>query len=386
MLTLTHLLMLWVLLFNSIVNPVPATQDKPPLKVALDLLQEENWVGTRTTWHVTVTPGRATSVEDLMLYSADRTVWQLIETVTLPGPVKRATTFTVSAVPIRVGKLTPAARVRYTIDGEKQETFVSAVDSVEVRPMTDAVTASIIGNQAVRVSDTVTLTLAVDNKMPFSLRDVQVTSLANGLRWISLPTSFDLLPGESRYETLRASVQHAKPTPRLRVRYHWRDDLGMMRSDAQIVSRSPLPARDVFWTDIPMEIVAVFLGVIASVITTALTRLLEKRIERRDQRAINRRRVLGLLSLMLTRAAYAADHSETLDLNPLETLMKEEPLYATLDRNQLAKDVQDLWEAGEAHNRGLTEPDGLQRSKELQRITGRIRSKLNTLKNLTAQN
>jgi hypothetical protein len=386
MLSLTHLLTLWVLLLSSIVNPVSATQDKPPLKITLDVLQEESWVGARTAWQVTLEPAEAKSVKDVTLFSADRTVWQPVETVTLPDPVKRATTFTASVVPIRAGKLTPAARIRYTIDGEEHETFVRAIDSVEVRPVTNAVTASIIGSQAVRVGDTVTLTMAIDNKMPFTLREVQVTPLANSLRWTSLPNAFDLLPGESRYHTIRASVRHAKPTPQLRMRYQWYDDLGMMHKNAQIFSGSPLSTREVFWADVPMEIVAVFLGVIASVITTALTRLLEQRIERRDQRAINRRRVLGLLSFMLTRAAYAADHSETLDLDPLETLMKEESLYATLDRNRLAKDVQYLWEAGEAHNRGLTEPDGLQRSKKLQRITERIRSKLNTLRDSTSQN
>lgn len=132
------------------------------------------------------------------------------------------------------------------------------------------------------------------------------------------------------------------------------------------------------------EIFAVFFGVISSVLTTAATRLLQQYLERKEQREVSRRQARGLLELMLMRAEYAANYSEMLDLEPLVKLMTEEPLYATLDRHSMAEAAQELWEASESHNHGLTKPDGLQRSARLQEATDQLRADLWRLRNLSS--
>jgi hypothetical protein len=312
--------------------------------------------------------------------AADPAAWQLVEPVALPQPIRSATTLVLEAVPLQEGVQTPALRVGYTVGDQQQDVLVRAAQAVDVRPVTEAVTVTFLDGKPTRVGETVTLTLMVQNASPFILTNVEAVPFERGLRWEQVPKVFTIPPGEARYHTVTANVRQAAPTPRLELAYSWRNDLAELHTTQQLVSGPALTTPEPFWATIPAEITAALFGIIASVATTAATRLLVQYLERRAQRQVNQRRVLGLLSFMLTRAKYAVDHSESLDLGPLETLMKEEPLYATLDRHNLARDVQKLWEDGEAHNHGLTEPDGLQRSKQLRATTEQLREKLNRLK------
>ncbi len=354
-------------------------QEAPFPEIELVVLQETVWIGERLTWHVSLTPGASEPLEDVTVRAADATVWQLKETVALTQPVSGATTLAVEAVPLQVGTLTPALRVGYTIDGQRREALVRTAQRVNVRPAAEAVTVTFLDGEPTRVGESVTFTLRVENTGPFLLTTFEVVPVGQELTWETLPRVFSISPGGVRYPAVSAHVRRAEPTPRLEISYNWRDDLANLQTTRQLIAGPRLPTRESFWVGVPPEIFAVFLGVIASVLTTALTRLLEQRLERRAKRQVNRRRVRGLLNLMLTRAEYAADHGEPLDLDPLETLMKEEPLYATLDRYALARKVQDLWEAGEAHNHNLTKPEGLQRSRQLKATADHLKKNLKGL-------
>lgn len=377
---LTCLLIVGIAFSAMAVASTTVAQDVAPPNLTLEVLQAEGWVGARMTWHVTLTPVDAISLEKVTMHSADPTVWRLVEPVALFPSVESPVTLAIPVVPLQQGPFTPALRIRYQVNGKESETLVRASSRVDVYPVTDGVTASLLSSAPVRVGESVTMTFEVVNKTPFSLQDVEAAALESGMRWTSLPASFDLLPGASDYRTVTARVREADSTPYLRLTYSWRDDLDVLRTHTQTLKSSSEVSQATFWAKIPTEIMAVFFGVLSSVITTALTRLLEQRLERKAKHEVNRRHVLGLLNLMLTRAEYAADHGEKLELDPLETLMKEESLYTVLDHNKLTESVQALWKTGEAHNRGLTKPDGQLRTEQLRRVKKQVEHKLDPLR------
>jgi len=357
-----------------------AAQETPGPQFELVTLQTESWVGEAMTWQLAITPPTDGLVEEMTWHPGDPSVWQLVDAPVFTQSLKSPVTLVVTAAALQPGTPRPALHLQYTLEGKRQQSFVYAAQDVNVRPVSDAVTISLLDAPPVRVNDTVTLTLMMRNGAPFTLHDVNVMPLEDGLAWDTWPDSFDLPAGEADYHTVTAQVRQERTIPRLQLTYHWRDDLQVDHTETTLLNGSPLVTREGIWAETPTGIIAVFLGVASSVLTTAFTRLVEQGLERKTQRKINRRHVLGLLNLMLTRSEYAATHSEILDLDPLEALMKEEPLYTTLGRYHLTDRVQALWKAGEAHNQSLKRPEGQLRSEQLRKEMKRVEAQLDALR------
>jgi len=362
-----------------IFKPTQAASLSEP-EMHLALFQETAIAGARTLWHLTLEPIDSQPIEALVIQSIDGTLWRQAQPLASPTVITQSKTLVVPMVPVRSGKLTPALRVSYRVGGDQAEVMIQAETAVDVHPVSDYVEVKLLSEQQnVRVGDVMHLTVWVRNRTPFTLSDGKMIPLVSGLDWQPRDDPLTLGPHETIRLPLTATVETSEPHLHFEFAYRWSDDLGNTRQEVGRVQGPLLETEPRFWMRIPTELLAIFLGVIASVLTTGGASIAEILIERKMQKNVKRRRALGLLNLILTKAAHSVRHGETLDLEFLEMLLKEEALYAVLGRYRLVDDVQRLWRAGELHNRNLTTPEGLHRATDLEDCLRTLKDRIRPL-------
>jgi hypothetical protein len=189
----------------------------------------------------------------------------------------------------------------------------------------------------------------------------------------------DIPPGEIR-QPLTPTVAGQHPRPQLTVEYVWTDVTGASHHRTLSVSGETVPLEQSLLGRIPSEAFGILIGVIAGILTTFFTGLAGGWVSRILQKRVNRRQVYGLLPLLTLQSEHAADNGVAVELEPLETIFKEEGLFRILEEAKLIENALDLWKTAERHNTGLNQPGGTQRSDELRKSAQALSKKLDKIK------
>jgi hypothetical protein len=119
--------------------------------------------------------------------------------------------------------------------------------------------------------------------------------------------------------------------------------------------------------------------VLIGVAVTLIPSWFQEKGLRKRKKEMNRQHVWGLLRLMVMQAEHAADNGVPIELDPLESIFKEEGLFAILEEEKVAENTRELWKTADRHNTGLNQSGGTQRSKELRQTAQTLSGQLDGL-------
>lgn len=358
----------------------PTQQAEPSLELTIATAQAEITVGAPITWRITLTPRGQLSIGHIELQPGDARIWAWPDGVQTIEALTGTVVLDVSAVPLVSGDLRPILEARYTVGEEVQTQVVIGDAPVHVEPVETRVEADVIARQGtVRQGDYLQVELWIRNGSPFTLTQVRMRGSGADLAWGAPTVLEDILPGETSRQVLTPTVEGQHPLPQLSIEYAWVDVAGTSYTQTLYVSGDPVALEENIIGRIPNGLLGVIVGVITGALATIIPKWIEEWRSRKRQKEANRQHVRGLLRLMALQSEHAADNGVETRLTPLETIFKEEGLFAIVEEDRLAQNVRDLWKTAERHNAGLSLPGGAQRSEELRKAVQELSKNLDRL-------
>ena len=352
----------------------PAQQVEPPLEIEITTIQMKDIVGDPITWRVTLTPHGQQRINSIELRPGDARTWDWLDGVRSFKALTGTIALDVSAIPLVSGDLRPILEARYTVGEEVQTQLIVNDTFVHVEPIETCIEAGIIAKQGtVRKEDRLPVELWVRNRSPFTLTQVQAHGNGADLAWEDPTAPVDIPPGETFRQVLTSTVTGRHPQPQLSIEYAWVDATRAIHAQSMNISGKDLLFAKTTIEDPWRTIISMLAGSVISLIPA----LIQEYRSRKHQKETNRQHVHGLLRLMILQSKYAADNVAKIDLAPLETIFKEEGLFAIIKEDGLDQGVHNLWEKAERHNMGLSLHGGTQRIHELKESVGDLKIKLN---------
>ena len=355
----------------------PAQQVEPPLEIELTTTQMEGIVGAPITWRVTLTPHGQQRISSIELRPGDARTWDWLDGVRSFRALTGTVALDVSAIPLVSGDLRPILEARYIIGEEVQTQLIVNDTFVHVEPIETRIEAGIIARQGtVRKEDRLPVELWIRNRSPFTLTQVQAHGNGADLAWEAPIAPVDIPSGETFRQMLTPTIKGQHPQPQMRIEYAWTDATGAAHPQSMNVSGKAIVFAKTTIEDPWRTIISMIIGVLTGSLASLIPASIQEHRSRKRQKEINRQHVHGLLHLMILQSKYAADNGVKIDLTPLETIFKEEGLFAIIKEDGLDQDVRDLWKKAERHNMGLSLPGGTQRMHELKESAGDLKIKL----------
>jgi hypothetical protein len=355
-------------------------QTKPPLEITIAATQAEATTGAPMTWHVTLTPRVQQSVGSIELRSGDAQAWAWLDNALTIETLTSTRVLNVSAIPLVNGDLKPILEAHYTVGEEKHEQLIVGDVPVHVELVEARVEVGVIVIQrTAREGGCLPVELWIRNGSPFTLTQVLVSGNGADLTWEAPIALEDILPGQNPRQVFTPTVEGQHPQPQLSIKYAWTDVVGIPYSQTLYVSGDLVALEENIVGKVPNELLGIIVGVITGALATLIPKWIEERRSQKRQKEINRENVYGLLRLAVLQSEHAADNGVETSLVLLETIFKEEGLFAIVKEDKLAHNVHDLWKMAERHNTGLSLPGGAQRSKELYEAAQKLIEKLDTL-------
>jgi len=282
-------------------------------------------------------------------------------------------TLEIPAVPLAAGELTPVLETSYRLGEDIQTQLVAAETPVNVEPVVAHIEASVSALQGTaRKNQTLPVELLIHNGSPFTLTQIGVQGTSADLRWDTPVVRGDIPPNSTANRVLTATVVGQHPQPQLRVDYAWTDAFGASHTHTLYANGEAVALRE----KIPTEFWALLIAVLSGSLVALIPGEIIGWFSRRRQRGVNRSHVQGLLRLMVLQAEHAADNGISVKLEPLETIFREEGLFAIVEEDKLAEYARRLWRAAERHNAGLSQPGGAGRSEDLRKAADEVGKKL----------
>ena len=358
----------------------PHSQEPRPLDVTLVAVQRDIVQGEAITWLITLEPRGQLNINQVELLSGDARVWAWPNAVRSIQALSSTIVLNVSAVALVAGDLQPAVIVNCTADGQPNTLAVVSADVVHVQPVESHVIASILHQQGTaNQNEQAPLELWISNRTPFVLTQLQLQQHGVDLEWGYFPSVADISSGVTRRIPLTPTVTGANPQPRLSLEYVWTDVTQSRHSQSLDINGPALKLEEGIISRIPSQVLGILVGLVAGILTTFGTTLVGSWLSRRLAKGVNRRHVRGLLRLMVMQSEYAAANGVKMELGPLETLFKEEALFAVMQDDKLNQTVHELWWAGTRHNDGLSQTGGARRSEELRHAGQELNRQLEAL-------
>ncbi len=336
------------------------------VQVTLLPLEDEILVGQLSRWYLHIETDEVWT--ELRLRSGSPDLWHLPESTLSFHDISGSFSTELSVIPLRPGELLPNLSLTYELSPgmSEERLLVQSANKITVTPVETAIRAELRSQQAtVAVGRWTDLELRIQNTTPFTLTQMQFRDLGADVRWHLPPEAGDIGPGETFYTEFRLLVTGPQPRPQLRVDYSWLDDTDSLCDASLYVLEDGMSTYPRFLDRIPLDLFAIFLGVITSALTTLATTRIREKIERENKRYDYRQRVSGLLRLSALRALNAAQGGVAIDLSPLEAVFAEQGLFEAMETLGLSIPASNLWKAADEYNSKLELSGGGPRATEV---------------------
>ncbi len=347
-----------------------------PLEITIITAQEKVVVGESITWRVMLTP-KARRIGSIELRSGNARAWAWLKGSQTIQVLTNTVVLDVLAVPLVIGNLPPVLEVHYTIGKKVQRQLVVGDNVVQVEPLKNRIEAGVMATQGTaRQGEHLPVELWIRNSSPFTLTEVQIRGSGIDLTWGAPIIREDIPTGKIFTRTLTPTVTGFHPQPQLSIVYAWTDLTGAPHDQSLYIAGETVAIKEGIFDRISDQTIGLLLGVAAGVLTTLLTTWVGGELVRIRQKKVNRQQVYGLLRLLISRSRHAANNGVTVDLEPLDTIFKQESLSTILEEDKLTESSHNLWEMAMRHNTGLSQPGGAQRSDELHESAQALSKKL----------